>query len=60
MDYMKADELNKKWKEENPNKECPHPSFQKEVLFGTSTGDKICNECYEVFSPNRLAELRGK
>lgn len=60
MDYREADVLNKKWKEDNPDKECSHPSFQKEVLFGTSTGDKICNECHEVFSPNRLAQLRGK
>lgn len=42
-----AEEMRKAW----GNKPCDHPSFSKEYFNGMNTGDYICNQCGESFSP---------
>ncbi len=30
---------------------CPHEYRSKETIMGQKTGDKVCNECGEIFMP---------
>ena len=41
-------------------KECRHPSFQKERYLGAQTGDYVCNECGTVFSPSEKERIEEK
>lgn len=50
MDSSKNFELDK-FKEMSPS-ECTHPSTSKEVFLGTSTGDRVCDHCGTVGSPD--------
>ena len=47
MDYEKAMKLKENW----GNKPCPHPSFQKEYYRSSQTGDYVCLQCGETFTP---------
>lgn len=39
--------------------DCEHTSTSKEYYLGSDTGDRICNDCGEVFSPAELERLRA-
>lgn len=39
---------------------CPHDHVGKEYLAGMDTGDKLCNDCGEKFSPAEWREMRDR
>lgn len=56
MQAKKAANLRRAWGE----KPCEHPAFEKEYILGAQTGDYICTQCGECFSPADRAELAEK
>ena len=40
-------------------KTCSHPTLGKEYDLGTDTGDFVCVQCGESFSPKERAELEA-
>lgn len=40
-------------------KPCSHPSLAKEYYLGTDTGDFVCVQCGESFSPKEGAEIEA-
>lgn len=42
------------------NKPCSHPEFAKEYMLGASTGDYVCTQCGESFSPDEYKEIIQK
>lgn len=53
MQMDKARELRLSW----GKKHCKHPSFVKEYYLGADTGDKVCTQCGETFSPEEYKKL---
>jgi len=37
---------------------CEHTRLLKEYMGGMDTGDKICADCRQVFTPAEVAEMR--
>lgn len=56
MDYEKAMKLKENW----GNKPCPHPSFQKEYYLSSQTGDYVCVQCGETFTPEQKEEIEKR
>lgn len=56
MDYEKAMKLKENW----GNKLCPHPSFQKEYYLSSQTGDYVCVQCGETFTPEQKEEIEKR
>jgi hypothetical protein len=48
-----AAEKRKQW----GDKPCDHPSFAKEYYLGAQTGDKVCVQCGESFSPGEVTAI---
>jgi hypothetical protein len=39
---------------------CFHPGFYREVAFaGQKTGDHVCTQCGEVFSPHEMRAIEA-
>lgn len=55
MSPEKARELQIAW----GGRPCEHPSFAKERIMGSQTGDSICVQCGESFSPDEMAALNA-
>ncbi len=53
MNSKKAESLRREW----GKKSCEHPDFAKETILGAKTGDHVCTQCGESFSPADHAEL---
>lgn len=56
MQAKKAANLRQAW----GKKRCEHPAFEKEYDLGAQTGDYICTQCGECFSPAERAEVDDK
>jgi hypothetical protein len=39
---------------------CPHPHIEREILFGSPTGDWICSACGKVAPKEWLQDDRDK
>jgi len=44
-------------RKESAGKSCEHPNFTAERYLSDKTGDYVCTECGEVFSPDRMAQV---
>ncbi len=56
MQQKDASLLRKNW----GNKPCSHPEFAKEYMLGAGTGDYVCTQCGEIFSPDEYKEIKQK
>ncbi len=41
------------------DKLCDHPHFEKEYYLGSQTGDYVCTQCGESFSPEAVEQIRA-
>ncbi len=46
MEYSEAKALKESW----GDKPCDHPSFADKYLFGSKTGDFVCEQCGQFFT----------
>ena len=46
MEYQEAKALQESW----GDKPCDHPSFTDKYLFGSKTGDFVCEQCGKFFT----------
>jgi len=46
MEYEEAKALKESW----GDKPCDHPSFADKYLFGSKTGDFVCEQCGQFFT----------
>lgn len=59
MGYFKDSEIDQNVRSAK-TEECKHERVSKEVIYGSKTGDYVCDDCYTTFSSESLAELRSK
>lgn len=52
MDYQEAKALQESW----GDKSCDHPSFTDKYLFGSKTGDFVCEQCGKFFTQRQKAQ----
>ena len=52
MEYEEAKALKKSW----GDKPCDHPSFADKYLFGSKTGDFVCEQCGTFFTQRQKAQ----
>lgn len=60
MGHYKETDINHNAGSSVESEKCDHKRISKEVLMGMKTGDYVCNDCYETFSPESLKGLREK
>lgn len=52
MEYEAAKALKESW----GDKPCTHPSFTDKYLFGSKTGDFVCEQCGTFFTQRQKAQ----
>jgi len=52
VDYQEAKELQERWGDQP----CNHPSFTDKYLFGSKTGDFVCEQCGKFFTQRQKAQ----
>jgi len=52
VDYHEAKELQERWGDQA----CDHPSFTDKYLFGSKTGDFVCEQCGQFFTQRQKAQ----
>lgn len=55
MEYEAAKALKESWGE----KPCDHPSFADKYLFGSKTGDFVCEQCGQFFTQRQKKQCSG-
>jgi len=56
MQAKKAQRLRMEW----GDKPCDHPDYDREIVLGCDSGDKVCTQCGEVLSAEEIEEIRRK
>jgi len=56
MQAKKANILREAW----GDKPCDHPDYDREIVLGCDSGDKVCTHCGKVLSAEEIEEIRRK
>lgn len=56
MQAKKAQRLREAW----GDRPCDHPEYDREIVFGCDSGDKVCTQCGETLSDEEIEKIRRK